>query len=199
MFRNKIEVEEIAPDLGEREKVIAANRTVNAVAPREGRFNKNPFEEESTRPRQDSENLNSKSPALRLHQLEDPDNSASPIGKGQRQMPKSLNTSSGITSTKSSSKNGQEGTLDFSRDQWVVRSSTKKSEEYGYRTSGDVAVSRFATNSRVLTRAATKSSQNYKEGLVGLENFRFFCYLNACLQALMGISELRDYYVNEEY
>ena len=39
----------------------------------------------------------------------------------------------------------------------------------------------------------------YEDGIVGLENNTFYCYMNACLQCLMPISELRDFYVMQKY
>lgn len=38
-----------------------------------------------------------------------------------------------------------------------------------------------------------------KEGIVGLKNNSLYCYMNACLQCLIPISEMRDYYLNTEY
>ena len=39
----------------------------------------------------------------------------------------------------------------------------------------------------------------YEDGIVGLRNNRFYCYMNACLQCLLPIHELRDYYVGMKY
>ena len=114
MFRSTLEVEEVAPD--RCEKVIAADRSVSGAAIRQTRFRKGEEDKELTRDRKDSENLVSKSPTLRLGQLDYQVSGASPMGSRPRQLPKSINTSSGITSTKSSSKNGQDSTLDLSRD-----------------------------------------------------------------------------------
>ena len=36
-------------------------------------------------------------------------------------------------------------------------------------------------------------------GVVGLENNRFFCYMNACLQCLIPIDELRNHFIMQEY
>lgn len=38
-----------------------------------------------------------------------------------------------------------------------------------------------------------------KEGIVGLKNNSLYCYMNACLQCLIPIYEMRDYYLNAEY
>jgi len=37
------------------------------------------------------------------------------------------------------------------------------------------------------------------DGLVGLENYSAFCYLNSSLQCLLSITELRDYFINKKY
>ena len=34
-----------------------------------------------------------------------------------------------------------------------------------------------------------------KEGIVGLKNNSLYCYMNACLQCLLPINQLRDYYL----
>ena len=38
-----------------------------------------------------------------------------------------------------------------------------------------------------------------REGIVGLKNNSLYCYMNACLQCLLPITELRDYYLNMEF
>ena len=38
-----------------------------------------------------------------------------------------------------------------------------------------------------------------KDGIVGLKNNSLYCYMNACLQCLLPIDELRDYYINQEF
>lgn len=40
---------------------------------------------------------------------------------------------------------------------------------------------------------------NYEDGIVGLENNTFYCYMNACLQCLLPITELRDHFVLQRY
>lgn len=37
------------------------------------------------------------------------------------------------------------------------------------------------------------------DGLVGLQNYSYFCYLNSCLQCLISIEQLRDHYLYKEY
>lgn len=39
------------------------------------------------------------------------------------------------------------------------------------------------------------SLPEYEDGVVGLENNTFFCYMNACLQCLLPIEEMRDHFV----
>ena len=36
-------------------------------------------------------------------------------------------------------------------------------------------------------------------GVVGLENNRYYCYMNACLQCLIPITQLRDHFIMQEY
>mmetsp|Transcript_19207 Transcript_19207/g.18346 ORF Transcript_19207/g.18346 Transcript_19207/m.18346 type:complete len:90 (-) Transcript_19207:716-985(-) len=36
-------------------------------------------------------------------------------------------------------------------------------------------------------------------GLVGIKNISNFCYMNACLQCLLPIDELKDYFLRQEY
>ena len=43
------------------------------------------------------------------------------------------------------------------------------------------------------------SPPEYEDGIVGLQNNTFYCYMNACLQCLVPIDELRDYYVTQRY
>lgn len=40
---------------------------------------------------------------------------------------------------------------------------------------------------------------HFEDGIVGLENNTFFCYMNACLQCLVPIHELRDHFVLQNY
>ena len=40
---------------------------------------------------------------------------------------------------------------------------------------------------------------SFEDGIVGLENNTFYCYMNACLQCLLPITELRDHYVMQRY
>lgn len=40
---------------------------------------------------------------------------------------------------------------------------------------------------------------NFEDGIVGLENNTFYCYMNACLQCLVPIRELRDHFVLQSY
>lgn len=44
-----------------------------------------------------------------------------------------------------------------------------------------------------------KSSRKYEDGIVGLHNNTFFCYMNACLQCLLPIEELRDHFIEQQY
>ena len=37
------------------------------------------------------------------------------------------------------------------------------------------------------------------DGIIGLKNNSLYCYMNACLQCLMNIDSLRDYYIAQEY
>ena len=38
-----------------------------------------------------------------------------------------------------------------------------------------------------------------KDGIVGLQNNSLFCYMNACLQGLLVIDEMRDYYLEKKF
>ena len=40
---------------------------------------------------------------------------------------------------------------------------------------------------------------NFEDGIVGLENNTFYCYMNACLQCLVPVWELRDHFVMQSY
>jgi len=44
-----------------------------------------------------------------------------------------------------------------------------------------------------------KSTRQLKDGIVGLKNNSLYCYMNACLQCLLPITVLRDYYLNAEF
>ena len=38
-----------------------------------------------------------------------------------------------------------------------------------------------------------------EDGIVGLQNNTFYCYMNACLQCLLPINELRDHFILKQY
>lgn len=38
-----------------------------------------------------------------------------------------------------------------------------------------------------------------QDGIVGLRNDTFYCYMNACLQCLLAIEPLRDHFLNKDY
>lgn len=38
-----------------------------------------------------------------------------------------------------------------------------------------------------------------QDGIVGLHNNTFYCYMNACLQCLLPIDELRDHFLMQDY
>jgi ubiquitin C-terminal hydrolase len=42
----------------------------------------------------------------------------------------------------------------------------------------------------------SRHHKELKDGIVGLKNNSLYCYMNACLQCLLPITELRDYYLN---
>lgn len=42
---------------------------------------------------------------------------------------------------------------------------------------------------------AKSKKRNLKDGVVGLKNNSLYCYMNACLQCLIPIETLRDYYM----
>lgn len=44
-----------------------------------------------------------------------------------------------------------------------------------------------------------KKIKDLKEGIVGLKNNSLYCYMNAILQCLMPIEDLRDYYMQRNY
>lgn len=44
-----------------------------------------------------------------------------------------------------------------------------------------------------------KHHKELKDGIIGLKNNSLYCYMNACLQCLLPIDELRDYYINQEF
>lgn len=48
-------------------------------------------------------------------------------------------------------------------------------------------------------RGTYNKRSDLKDGIVGLKNNSLYCYMNAILQCLMPIEELRDYYVTRNY
>lgn len=44
-----------------------------------------------------------------------------------------------------------------------------------------------------------KNRPRLYDGIVGLENSTYYCYMNACLQCLIPIDELRDHFIMQEY
>ena len=75
-----------------------------------------------------------------------------------------------------------------------------KSEITGITAQGPETVrselSRVVPASELITRSYNKE---LREGIVGLKNNSLYCYMNACLQCLLPIEELRDYYVCRQY
>ena len=55
--------------------------------------------------------------------------------------------------------------------------------------------------SELLSRSSRgyKKMRDLKEGVVGLKNNSLYCYMNAILQCLMPIEDLRDYYLQRNY
>lgn len=49
------------------------------------------------------------------------------------------------------------------------------------------------------TTRGYKKMKDLKEGIVGLKNNSLYCYMNAILQCLMPIEEMRDYYLGRNY
>lgn len=48
-------------------------------------------------------------------------------------------------------------------------------------------------------KAVKKYRRDLKDGIVGLKNNSLYCYMNACLQCLINIDPLRDYYLDQGY
>ena len=42
-----------------------------------------------------------------------------------------------------------------------------------------------------------KNHKEMKDGIIGLKNNNLYCYMNSCLQCLLPIEELRDYYITK--
>lgn len=60
----------------------------------------------------------------------------------------------------------------------------------------------YKNNSGMMSTTSAQSKRrpkDLKDGIVGLKNNSLYCYMNACLQCLLPIDELRDYYINEEF
>lgn len=51
---------------------------------------------------------------------------------------------------------------------------------------------------KVTTQKKIKNS-SLGDGIIGLKNNSLYCYMNACLQCLLSIDSLRDYYINSEF
>jgi len=43
------------------------------------------------------------------------------------------------------------------------------------------------------------TKNDLKDGILGLKNNSLYCYMNACLQCLIPIVELRDYFIKNEF
>lgn len=37
------------------------------------------------------------------------------------------------------------------------------------------------------------------EGIIGLQNYSYYCYLNSCLQCLLVIEQLRNHYLRKDF
>lgn len=55
------------------------------------------------------------------------------------------------------------------------------------------------TSISAISEKKSKQLKNLKDGIVGLKNNSLYCYMNACLQCLLPITVLRDYYMNNEF
>ena len=44
-----------------------------------------------------------------------------------------------------------------------------------------------------------KEERQLEDGIVGLHNNTFFCYMNACLQCLLAIAPLRDFFLSRSF
>ncbi len=44
-----------------------------------------------------------------------------------------------------------------------------------------------------------KNLQDISDGIVGIRNTSYYCYLNALMQCMVPITELRDHYLTQEY
>jgi|LauGreDrversion4_2_1035121.scaffolds.fasta_scaffold87875_3 ubiquitin C-terminal hydrolase len=49
------------------------------------------------------------------------------------------------------------------------------------------------------SQAKLENLQNLTQGIQGMKNNRFYCYLNACLQCLAPITEMRNHYLTQTY
>ncbi len=45
----------------------------------------------------------------------------------------------------------------------------------------------------------SKNQKELKDGIIGLKNNNLYCYMNSCLQCLLPIDELRDYYLSKQF
>lgn len=44
-----------------------------------------------------------------------------------------------------------------------------------------------------------KNLHDLSDGIVGIRNISYYCYLNAFVQCLIPIEEMRDHYLSQEY
>jgi len=49
------------------------------------------------------------------------------------------------------------------------------------------------------TKSAIKDFKHLTEGIVGLQNNRYYCYMNAIMQAFTPMQDLRNFYLAQDY
>lgn len=59
--------------------------------------------------------------------------------------------------------------------------------------------SSYKSDNLSAAKRLSKQPNDLSEGIVGIRNNNFYCYLNAFIQCLIPIEEMRDHYLSQEY
>ena len=63
---------------------------------------------------------------------------------------------------------------------------------------GDMSLAQRVEEQRLAQQRQDLLSQ-LSEGIVGLQNYSYYCYMNSCLQCLLAVEQLKDHFITLAY